>query len=151
MRHENKMKELLPEFTISLTTADADFMAALSRTAGDFNVVLQVSSNDIVKSTGMISIISGVITANHVGRVIEVAMSIQRPDKVIMQSPTSCRFLVNGSLETELMPIGMPSQKLQVTLGLICIPKGMLQRWNDWAAALGRKCVGWRVEELQSR
>lgn len=142
---ENTVQKLLPEIMISLAMADADFMAALSSTVGDISMALQVSKNDVIKSTGMVSIPSGVITANDVGRVIEAAMSCSRS---IIQASSICHYRVDDSLETELMPIGMPCQKLQVSIALLPIPENRLQRWHDWAKALGRNLVGWRVEVL---
>ena len=44
---QNTVQQDLQEFTVSLKNADADFMAALSSTAGDFSLVLQVSPNDV--------------------------------------------------------------------------------------------------------
>ena len=57
------------EFTILVTATnpDADFMAALSSTTGDFSLVLLVSPNDIIQVTGMIAINSGIVTAKDVG------------------------------------------------------------------------------------
>lgn len=144
------MKQLIPECTISLTTADADFMAALSNTEGDFSVVLQVSSNDVLKSTGMVKIPSGIITHDDVGRVLEAAMSIQRKDDVIMYASPTCHFVVDSVMQTEFMPIGMPATRLYVTVALARIHEEMLQRWRDRTTALGRNIVGWRIEEVST-
>ncbi|OIQ63203.1 DNA translocase FtsK [mine drainage metagenome] len=144
---ENTGQQLFPELTISLTTTDVDLMAALSSTVGDFSMVLQVSPNDVMKSTGMVAIPSGVITANDVGRVIEAGMSCLRS---IVQASPICHFLVDGNLQTEFMPIGMPAKKLQVSIALLPIPEGMLQRWHGLANALGRNLVGWRIEEVSA-
>lgn len=145
---QNTMQQELQEFTVSLKNADADFMAALSSTAGDFSLVLQVSPNDVIRSTGMVAIPSGIITASDVGRVLEAAMSLQCKDDVIMHALPTCCFAVDRVMRTEFMPIGMPAKKLDVTVALARIPDEMLQRWRDWAAALGRKIVGWRIEEV---
>ena len=64
---QNTMQQKIQEFTASLKNADADFMAALSSTAGDFSLVLQVSPNDVIRSRGMVAIPSGIITASDVG------------------------------------------------------------------------------------
>jgi len=145
---ENTMKQLLPELTISLTTADADFMAALSTTTEDLSLVLQVSPNDVIRSTGMVAIPSGVVSASDVGRVLEAAMSLLCKEDVIMQASSTCHFVVDGVMQTEFMPIGMPATRLDVTVALVRSNEGTLQRWRDWASALGRNIVGWRIEEL---
>lgn len=148
----NTIKQVIQELTIPLVantaTPDTDFMAALSATTGDFSLVLQVSPNDVIRSTGMVAIPSGVITASDVGRVLEAAMSLLRKDDVIMHASPTCSFVVDGVMQTEFMPIGMPATRLDVTVALVRINEGMLQRWRDWATALGRNIVGWRIEEL---
>ena len=145
---QNTMQQELQEFTGSLKNADADFMAALSSTAGDFSLVLQVSPNGVIRSTGMVAIPSGIITASDVGRVLEAAMSLQCKDDVVMQASPTCHFMVDGVMQTEFIPVGMPAKKLDVTVALARIPDEMLQRCRDWAAALGRKMVGWRIEKV---
>jgi len=145
---QNKMKQELQEFTASLKNADTDFMAALSSTTGDFSLVLQVSLNDVIRSTGMVAIPTGMITANDVGRALEAAMSLLCADDVVMPASTVCNFVVDGVIWTEFMPIGMPATRLDVTVALVRIPEGMLKRWHDLATALGRNIVGWRIEEL---
>ncbi|MGZ8271026.1 MAG: hypothetical protein ACXW1T_07445 [Methylophilus sp.] len=151
---QNTMKQELQEFTVFLTATttnpDADFMAALSTTTGDFRLVLQVSPNDVIRSTGMVAIPSGIITASDVGRVLETAMSLLCRDDVIMHASPTCHFVVDGVMQTEFMPIGMPATRLDVTVALVRINEGMLQRWRDWATTLRRNIVGWRIEELQS-
>ena len=148
----NTMKQDIQELTIPLVpnTAkpDTDFMAALSNTTEDFSLVLQVSPNDVIRSTGMVAIPSGIITTSDVGRVLEAAMSLLCKDDVIMHASSQCHFVVNGVMQTEFMPIGMPATRLDVTVTLVRINEGMLQRWRDWATALGRNIVGWRIEEL---
>jgi hypothetical protein len=42
----------------------------------------------------------------------------------------------------------MPATRLDVTVALVRINEGMLQRWRNWATALGRNIIGWRIEEL---
>lgn len=148
----NTIKQVIQELTIRLvantTPPDADFMAVLSTTTGDFSLVLQLSPNDVIRSTGMVAIPSGVITASDVGRVLEAAMSLLRKDDVIMHASPTCSFVVDGVMQTEFMPIGMPATRLDVTVALVRINEGMLQRWCDWATALGRNIVGWRIEKL---
>lgn len=145
---DNTMKQLLPEFTISLTTADADFMAALSTTTKDFSLALQMSPNDVIRSTGMVAIPSGVVSASDVGRVLEAAMLLPCNDDVIMQASPICNFVVNGVMQTAFMPIGMPASRLDVTVALVRINEGVMQRWRNWATALGRNIVGWRIEVI---
>lgn len=147
---ENTGDQLLPEFTIYLNTVDADLMSQLSSTVGDFSVVLQVSPNDVIRSTGMVAIPSGIITANDFGRVLEAAMSLFCKEDVVMQASSSCHFVVDGVMQTEFMPIGMPATRLDVKVALVRINEGKLQRWRDLATALGRNIVGWRVEMVQS-
>lgn len=145
---ENTVEKLLAEFTIYLNTVDADFMSQLSSTVGDFSVVLQVSPNDVIRSTGMVAIPSGIITANDVGRVLEAAMSLFCKNDVIMQASCSCHFVVDGVMQTEFMPIGMPATRLDVKVALVRINEGKLHHWRGCATALGRNIVGWRIEEL---
>lgn len=123
-------------------------MAVLSSTAGDFSLVLQVSPNDVIRSRGIVAIPSGIITASDVGRALEAAMSLQCKDDVVMQASPICHFVVDGVMQTEFMPVGMPAKRMDVTVALARIPDEMLQRWRDWAAALGRKMVGWRIEKV---
>jgi cell division ATPase FtsA len=148
----NTIKQVIQELKIPLgantTAPDTDFMAVLSTTTGDFILVLQVSPNDVIRSTGMVAIPSRVITASDVGRVLEAAMSLLRKDDVIMHASPTCSFVVDGVMQTEFMPIGMPATRLDVTVALVRINDGMLQRWRDWATALGRNIVAWRIEEL---
>lgn len=149
----NTIKQDIQELKIPLlansATPDTDFMAALSTTTGDFSLVLQVvSPNDVIRSTGMVTIPSGVVSASDVGRVLEAAMSLLCKDDVIMQASSHCHFVVDGVMQTEFMPIGMPATRLDVTVALVRINEGMLQRWRDWATALGRNIVAWRIEEL---
>lgn len=149
----NTIKQDIQELKIPLlansATPDTDFMAALSTTTGDFSLVLQVvSPNDVIRSTGMVTIPSGVVSASDVGRVLEAAMSLLCKDDVIMQASSQCHFVVDGVMQTEFMPIGMPATRLDVTVALVRINEGMLQRWRDWATALGRNIVAWRIEEL---
>lgn len=145
---ENTVNQLPPEFTIDLSTVDTDFMSQLSSTVGDFSVVLQVSPNDVIRSTGMVAIPSGVITASDVGRVLEAAMSLLRKDDVVMHASPTCSFVVDGVMQTEFMPIGMSATRLDVTVALVRINEGKLHHWRDCATALGRNIVGWRIEEL---
>ena len=148
----NTIKQNMQELTIPLVantaTPDADFMAVLSTTTGDFSMVLQVSPNNAIRSTGMVAIPSGVITASDIGRVLEAAMSLLCKEDVILQASSTCCFVVDGVMQTEFMPIGMPATRLDVTVALLRINEGMLQRWRDWATALGRNIVGWRIDEL---
>ena len=138
------------ELTISLvvTTAnpDADFMVALSTSTGDFSLILQVSPNDVIQSTGMVAIHSGVVTPIDVGRALEAAMSLLSSTHTVLHASPTCIFVVNDRVQTELMPIGIPGKKLEVKVALVRISTGILQRWCDWANALGRNVVGWRVE-----
>lgn len=148
----NTMKQVIQELTITLVpntaTPDTDFMTVLSTITGDFSLVLQVSPNDVIRSTGMVAIPSGIITASDVGRVIEAAMSLLCKDDVIMHASPTCSFVVDGVMQTEFMPIGMPATRLDVTVALVRINEGMLQRWRDCATALGRNIVAWRIEAL---
>ncbi len=148
----NTIKQVIPDLTIPLVpntaTPDADFMAALPTTTGDFSLVLQVSPNDVIRSTGMVAIPSGVVSASDVGRVLEAAMSLMCEDDLIMHASSTCHFVVDGVMQTAFMPIGMPATRLDVTVALERINEEMLQRWRDWAAALERNIVGWRIEEL---
>ncbi|MDP3308962.1 hypothetical protein, partial [Methylotenera sp.] len=98
--------------------------------------------------TGMVAIPSGIITASDVGRVLEAAMSLLCKDDVIMHASPTCSFVVDGVMQTEFMLIGMPATRLDVTVALVRINEGMLQRWRDWATALGRNIVAWRIEAL---
>ena len=79
---------------------------------------------------------------------LETATLLQCKDDVVMQASPTCQFVLDGVMQTEFMPIGMPAKRLDVTVALARIPDEMLQRWRDWAAALGRKIVGWRIEEV---
>lgn len=148
----NTMKQVIQEIMISLmpdtATPDANFMSVLSSTTGDFSLVFQVSPNDVIRSTGMVTTPSGIVTANDIGRVLEVAMSLLNKDDVIVHASPICSFVVDGILHTELMPIGMSAKRLDVTVALVRISAGMLQRWRDWAAALGRNFVSWRIEVI---
>jgi cell division ATPase FtsA len=148
----NTIKQDIQELKIPLlansATPDTDFMAALSTTTEDFSLVLQVSPNDVIRSTGMVAIPSGIITTSDVGRVLEAAMSLLCKDDVIMHASPTCSFVVDGVMQTAFMPIGMPATRLDVTVALVRINERMLQRWRDWATALGRNIVGWRIEEL---
>ena len=145
---QNTMQATLQEFTILVTATnpDADFMAALSSTTGDFSLVLQVSPNDVIKSTGMIAIKSGTVTARDVGRAIEAAMSLPCSNLTFLHASPTCTFTVDGSVQTEFMPIGLPAKRLEVKIELVRVCDKMLPRWRDWAKALGRNMVGWRVE-----
>ena len=145
---QNTMQAKLQEFTILVTATnpDANFMAALSATTGDFSLVLQVSPNDVIKSTGMITISSGTITARDVGRAIEAAMSLPCSNLTFLHASPICTFTVDGSVQTEFMPIGLPSKRLEVKMELVRVCDKMLPRWRDWAKVLGRNMVGWRVE-----
>lgn len=148
------MKQVMQELTIPLlpntTTHDTEFMTAISAITGDFSLVLQVSQNDVIRSTGMVTIPSGIVTIGDVGRVFEAATSLPFRDDVLMYTSSTCHFLVDGTMRTKIMPIGMPAKRLDVTVALIRINDGMLQRWRDWASALGRNIVGWRIEEVLS-
>lgn len=149
---KNTIKEIIQEFKIPLVpdaaAPDTDFMALLSSIAGDFSLVLQVSSKDVIRSTGMVTIPSGIVTASDVGRVFEAATSLLCKDDVIMHALPTYRFVVNNELHTELMPIGMPATRLDVTVALVRVPARMLQRWCEWANALGRNVIGWRIEVI---
>lgn len=146
----NAMQAALQEFTILVTATnpDANFMAALSATTGDFNLVLQVSPNDVIKSTGMIAISSGTITARDVGRAVEAAMSLPCSNLTFLHASPTCSFTVDGYVQTEFMPIGLPGKRLEVKMELVRVCDKMLPRWRDWANVLGRNMVGWRVEEI---
>jgi cell division ATPase FtsA len=148
------IKQVVKELTISLApntaTPDTEFMTAISAITGDFSLVLQVSPNDVIRSTGMVTISSGIVTISDVGRVFEAATSLPFGDDVLMYTSPTCHFLVDGTIRTKVMPIGMPATRLDVTVALIRINDGMLQRWRDWASALGRNIVGWRIEEVLS-
>ena len=144
----NMLQTALQEFTILVTATnpDADFMAALSATTGDFSLVLQVSPNDVIQVTGMIAISSGTVTARDVGRAIEAAMSLPCSNLTFLHASQTCTFTVDGSIQTEFMPIGLPAKRLEVKIELVRVSDKMLPRWRDWAKALGRNMVGWRVE-----
>jgi cell division ATPase FtsA len=131
-----------------MATPDTEFMTAISAITGDFSLVLQVLSNDVIRSTGMVAIPSGIITVSDVGRVLEVATSLPCRDDVFMCTSPTYHFLVDGTMRTKLMPIGMPAKRLEVTVALIRINEDMLRRWRGWAAALGRNIVSWRIEEV---
>lgn len=150
MYMKNTIKQVTPEFKIlfvpDAAMPDAEFMRALSSTIGDFILVLRVSSKDVIMSTGMIAIPSAIVTASDVGRVLEAATSLSCKDDVVMHVSPTYSFLVNNELRTEWMPIGMPATRLDVTVTLVRIPAGMLKRWCDWAAVLGRNLVAWRIE-----
>lgn len=137
----------IQEIKISLDNADKDFIKALSMTEGDFRLVLQVTSNEVFTPTGIIKIPSGIITANDVGRALE-AMSFFSNDSVYMHASASINFIVDGNLQTQHMPIGLLGQKLEVSTNFAKIPLGKLNRWHDWAKALGQHMVGWRIEEV---
>ena len=146
----NTVQAALQEFTILVTATnpDADFMAALSATTGDFNLLLQVSPNDVIKSTGMIAISSGIVTARDVGRAVEAAMSLPCSNLTFLHASPTCVFTVDGTVQTEFMPIGLPGKRLEVKIELVRVCDKMLPRWREWAKALGRDMVGWRVGEI---
>ena len=145
---QNSMQAELQEFTVLVTAInpDANFMAALSATTGDFSLVLQVPLNDVIQVTGMITISSGTVTARDVGRAVEAAMSLPCSNLTFLHASPICTFSVDGSVQTEFMPIGLPAKRLEVKIELVRVCDKMLPRWRDWAKALGRNMVGWRVE-----
>jgi len=145
---QNSLQAELQEFTVlaTATNPDANFMAALSATTGDFSLVLQVPLNDVIQITGMITISSGTVTAGDVGRVVEAAMSLPCLNLTILQASPTCTFTVDGSVQTEFMPIGLPAKRLEVKMELVRVCDKMLPRWREWANALGRNMVGWRVK-----
>lgn len=145
------MQQTLQEFTISLTATnpDADFMAAISATTGDFCLVLEVSPNDVIKATGMIAISSGIVSARDLGRAIEAAMSLPSSNLTFLHASLTCAFVVDGSLQTEFMPLGLPGKRLEVKMQLVRICDKILPRWCEWAQVLGRNMVGWRVELIK--
>ena len=147
----NTVQAALQEFTILVTATnpDADFMAALSATTGDFNLVLQITPHDVIKSTGMIAISSGTITARDVGRAVEAAMSLPCSNLTFLHASQNCAFSVDGSVQTEFMPIGLPAKKLEVKMELVRICDKILPRWCEWAEVLGRNMVGGRVELIK--
>ena len=140
----------LQELTILVTATnpDADFMAALSAATGDISLVLQVSTNDVIQVTGMVAIKSGTVTARDVGRAIEAAISLPCSNLTFLHASPTCAFSVDGSVQTEFMPIGLPAKRLEIKIELVRVCDKMLPRWRDWAKALGRNMVGWRVEEI---
>lgn len=146
----NTIRQVVQEIKVPLVTnatiPDADFMAVLSTTTGGFSLVLQVYSKDVIRSTGMVAIPSGIVTASDVGRVLEAATSLLCKDDVIMHASPTYSFVVNNELHTELMPIGMPATRLDVTVALVHIPAGMQQRWCEWATTLGCNLIAWRIE-----
>lgn len=146
----NTIRQVVQEIKVPLVTnaaiPDADFMAVLSTTTGGFILVLQVSSKDVIRSTGMVAIPSGIVTASDVGRVLEAATSLLCKDDVLMHASPIYSFVVNNALHTELMPIGMPATRLAVTVALARIPAGILKRWREWATTLGHNLIAWRIE-----
>lgn len=66
----NTIKQVIQEVKILLApnaaTSDADFVPVLSTTAGDFSLVLQVCSKDVIRSTVMVAISSGIVTVSDV-------------------------------------------------------------------------------------
>ena len=99
---------------------------------------LQVSPNDVIKSTGMIAIGSGTVTARDVGRAIEAAMSLPCSNLIFLHASPICVFTVDGSVQTEFMPIGLPGKKLEVKMELVRICDKMLPRCH--AGAIGQRC-----------
>ncbi len=146
----NTIKQVVQEIKIpfvpNAATADKDFMAALSTTTGDFSLVLQVLPKDVIRSTGMVAIPSGIVTASDVGRVLEAATSLLCKDDVIMHASPTYSFVVNNELHTELMPLGMPATRLDVTVELVRIPSRLQQCWCEWTTALGHNLIVWRIE-----
>lgn len=136
----NTIKQVVQEVKVPLitnaATADKDFMAALSTATGDFNLALQVLPKDVIRSTGMVAIPSGIVTANDIGRVLEAAMSLPCKNDVIMHASPAYSFVVNNELHTELMPIGMAATRLDTTISLVRIPTVMQQRWRECATEL---------------
>ena len=140
----------LQELTILVTATnpDADFMAALSATTGDISLVLQVSTNDVIQVTGMVAIKSGTVTARDVGRAVEAAISLPCSNLTFLHASPTCAFSVDGSIQTEFMPIGLPAKRLEVKMELVRISDKMLPRWRDWTKVLGRNMVSWRIETI---
>lgn len=132
---------------VSESTSDSDMLTALSAGSGDFEVVWQLQSEDAFQSTGMVAIESGIVTANDVARVLEVAMSLNvASGMVLVQASTVCLYFVGDDIQTEYMPLGLPGKRLEAKLSLGLIPSGTLQRWKILASAAGRKMTGWRIE-----
>lgn len=94
----------------------------------------------------MVAIPSGIVTASDVGRVLEAATSLLCKDDVIMHASLVCSFVVDNTLHMELMPIEMPATRLDVTVAFVRFFAGMLECWCDWANALGRNVLTWRIE-----
>ncbi len=94
----------------------------------------------------MIAIPSGTITAEDVGRVHNAAMPPENGNEVILLTSISSKYLVDGRTETESIPIGIPGNKLQVTISMVRVRKEKLRRWFEWPTALERNLVGWRIE-----
>lgn len=147
-------KQVIQEITISLdantATPDTKFIMAISAITGNFNLVLQVSPEDVVRSTGMVAIPAGVITIGDVSRVLEAATSLVCNDDTVMQASPTCNFVIDGKIRTKFIPIGIPAKRLDVTVSLVRINNKTLQRWSDLASKSGRNIVGWRIEELHA-
>lgn len=147
-------RQVIQELTISLdantATPDTKFLMAISAITGDFNLVLQVSPDDVVRSTGMIAVPAGIISIGDIGRVLEAATSLLCKDDTVMQASPTCNFVIDGKIRTKFIPIGIPAKRLDATVSLIRINDNILQRWRDLASKSGRNIVGWRIEELHS-
>mgnify|MGYP006943056599 CR=1 FL=1 len=130
----------------NLAVIDKDFLAYLTKSKTDFSIVLQVSPDKIIKSTGMIAVPSGIVTVEDIGRVLETALSLTGTDEVILQVRSTAQFLVGDSMLTDIFPIGIPSQKLEVTIELVRVNKQWLLRWVQWTESLGRRINGWHIK-----
>ena len=94
----------------------------------------------------MIAVPSGIVTVEDIGRVLETALSLTGTDEVILQVRSTAQFLVGDSMLTDIFPIGIPSQKLEVTIELVRVNKQWLLRWVQWTESLGRRINGWHIK-----
>lgn len=125
---------------------DRSYMTELSKTTGDIHLLLKVMAVNEIKSTGMVNIPSGVVTSNDVTRVLQAANNHLRFNGDYIQAYSNPTYTINNKLQTEFIPLGLIGQKLEVTIKIVEVPKGMIRRWHEWSLALGRNIVRWDVE-----
>ncbi len=139
---------MIQKITLTDSSCDADYLAALSSAIGDFCLTLQVHASNAHRSTGMIGIPSGTITVNDIARLLEATIPSEYFSNDCIASPR-LQFVLDDKLKTDILPVGMRCKRLEVmvTYARGCVEK--VQRWFDWATALNRTIVGWDVEILE--
>lgn len=124
-----------------------DYIHKLSNVSERYKLCMTISSNAVIKSTGMILLSSDPIDLNDIQRVFHASKPVTNSNQYLLAS-TKSHFTIDDIFQFDCMPIGLSGHKLEVKVEYFEISKVFFYQVHLASIAHGKQLIDWHIDVL---